>query len=223
MPFQLRSAVILALLFLTGSPQLVRAQVAKLRPVDEAARDPSFFVFRARLLEALQQRDTAFLLSVLSPGIRVSFGAGGGIADFQKMWKPERPDSKIWLTLTEILALGGSFREGNTFAAPYIYSNFPDQFDAFEYGVIVGEDVRVRQRPDLNSPVIGTLSYDIVKVAEWQPKQAAGSKQNWVAVMLANGAQGYVAEDYIRSPIGYRAIFEKKDGRWLLAALVAGD
>jgi hypothetical protein len=53
--------------------------------------------------------------------------------------------------------------------------------------------------------------------------EGEGNQQKWIAVSLANGLKGYIGEEYIRSPIGYRAIFEKKDGRWMLTALVAGD
>ena len=72
------------------------AQVAKLYPVDEAARDPEFFAFRARLIVAVQKHDTAFLYSVLSEHIRISFGSGAGAAAFKERWHPEDPESRLW-------------------------------------------------------------------------------------------------------------------------------
>lgn len=209
--------------FLATLCQPTPAQVGKLYPVDEAHRDPSFFIFRARLLEAAQQRDAEYTISILSPGIRNGFGGNDGVAEFKKYWKPERPDSKLWKTLTRVLALGGSFHSDTSFMAPYTYSKFPDEYDAFEHGVVVGENVRVRKQSAVESPVVATLSFDIVKVKDWKPKQAAGSKQGWVNVLLKDGTSGYVAEEYIRGPVDYRAIFEKKDGRWQLAAFVSGD
>jgi len=203
--------------------QQAHSQVAKLYPVDEASRDPSFSIFRARLLEAIRQRDTVFILSVLSPAITNSFGGNGGIAEFKETWKLERPDSELWKTLTSVLALGGSFEGNGVFMAPYTYSKFPEKFDAFEYGVVIGGNVRVRQQPSQESLMISLLSYDIVRVIEWKPKEKSGNRQIWVAVALANGLQGYIADEYIRSPIDYRAIFEKKNGRWVMKALVAGD
>lgn len=208
---------------LPGIDQPTLSQAAKLYPVDEAHRDPSFFIFRARLFQAIQQRDSGSLISILSPSVRNSFGGSGGIAEFKQYWKPERPDSKLWKTISEVLALGGSFRTDHTFMAPYIYSKFPDEFDAFEHGVVVGENVRVRKQNTQDSAVIATLSYDIVRVADWKPKQDGRQNQDRVVVVLKDGSKGYISEDYIRSPIGYRAIFEKRDGKWQLAALVAGD
>ena len=199
------------------------AKEAKLYPVDEAARVPSFFVFRARLFEAIRQRDSAFVISILSPNIKNSFGGNDGIAEFKKSWKPERPDSKFWKTMMDVLALGGSFEGDNSFTAPYTFSKFPDDFDAFEYGVVVGENLRVRKEPKLDSQVIGTLSFDVVKVSDWTPKQSGGSKQEWISVTQADNVKGYVAKEFIRSPVDYRAIFQKKDGNWQLAAFVSGD
>jgi hypothetical protein len=223
MLLRLKLTVMLVGVGLLSQSQQVQAQVAKLYPVDEASRDPSFFVFRCRLLQALEQRDVAFLLTVVSPGIRNSFGDNGGVAEFQKHWRPERPDSQLWKTLTEVLSLGGAFEDGNTFAAPYTYSKFPDQFDAFDYGVIVGENVRVRQKGAADSPVIATLSFDIVSVLDWASKQATGSSRAWIPIKLAGGSQGYVAAEFLRSPMDYRALFEKKGGKWMMMALVSGD
>ena len=215
--------LLVVVFFLTGLCQPISAQVAKLYPVDEAHRDPSFFVFRARLFEAIQQRDAGFITSILSPDIKNSFGGNDGVAEFKQYWKPERPDSKFWKTMTSVLALGGSFHSNTTFMAPYAYSKFPDEYDAFEHGVVIGENVRVRKQPAIESPVVATLSFDIVKVVEWKPKQAAESKQSWVTISLKDGTSGYIAREYIRSPIDYRAIFEKKDGKWQLTAFVSGD
>lgn len=215
------SALVIFFLFSSYSPAFVKE--AKLNPYDDAVRDPSFFIFRARLLEAIQQRDAQFVVSILSPNIKNSFGGNDGISEFQKYWKLERPDSKFWKTMIRVLALGGSFNEETTFMAPYTYSKFPDEFDAFEHGVVIGENVKVRKEPKLDGQIIGTLSYDIVKVTEWKPINEAGKKQAWVTVLLTGNARGYIAEDYIRSPIDYRAIFEKKNGKWQLTAFVSGD
>ncbi len=214
---------VLAIFFLLSVYWPAFAKEAKLNPYDDASRDPSFFIFRARLVEAIQQRDDSFVVSILSPNIKNGFGGNDGVSEFRRYWKLERPDSKFWKTMIRVLSLGGSFNGEATFMAPYTYSKFPDEFDAFEYGVVVGENVKVRKEPKLDGQVIGTLSYDIVKVTDWKPIIEAGKKQAWVTVSLTGDAKGYIAEDYIRSPIDYRAIFEKKNGKWQLTAFVSGD
>jgi hypothetical protein len=124
----LRSSIMtfLILAYLVHPWRAGYSQVGKLHPVDEAARDASLFILRARLLEAVQQRDTAFILSCLSPDIFNSFGGNAGVAGFKEEWKPDQPNSKLWPTLATVLALGGSFQNEKTFAAPYTYSRFPD-------------------------------------------------------------------------------------------------
>ena len=69
------------------------SQVGKLYPVDEAARDASLFILRARLLEAVQQRDTAFILSSLSPDIFNSFGGNSG-GDLYRTLPPRNPATR---------------------------------------------------------------------------------------------------------------------------------
>ena len=47
--------------------------------------------------------------------------------------------------------------------------------------------------------------------------------EDWTAVALRDGRRGYVHSRYVRSPIDYRAYFRKKDGRWWMVMLLAGD
>ena len=218
---QLWKSLLLAfsVLFLVSS---AHGQTAKLQPVDEAVKDPSFFAFRARLLKALAKKDTTYLISILDPQIRTDFGGGGGVADFKKAWHLERPNSEIWSELTSVLALGGSFDNG-AFAAPYVYSKFPDELDSYEYQAVIDEGVRVRREPNTSSAVIRTLSFDVVKVIPEPATETTTAKRQWLNVELSDGQKGFIAKEYVRSPIGYRAIFEKRNGKWVLTALVAGD
>jgi hypothetical protein len=222
----------LALMFIvTVCSVSTAAQVAKVLPIDEAAQDPEFFAFRARLLVALQQKDAVFLYDILAADILNSFGGDGGIEEFKAQWKAEEPTSKVWLTLTDVLALGGQFQSPNdwsggarTFVAPYTFAVKPSAgAEPFLFGIVVGRGVRVRQNPTAKSNVLATLSFDVVRVTDWAPKSDGGPEGGWIAVELTNGRTGYIASEFIRSSIGYRAIFVNRDGRWLLKALVAGD
>lgn len=199
------------------------AQIGKLYPVDEAASNPSFFTFRARLLKAVNERDVAYLMSIVSANIRNTFGDNNGAAEFRKMWRLDRPNSEIWKELTAVLSLGGKFEGKQTFMAPYVYSNFPENFDAFEDWVIIGENVRVRREPNMRATVIKTLAFDVVKVTDSRPTKARGEKSGWIAVQLADGQPGFVNEVFIRSGVDYRAIFEKQGDKWIMTAFIAGD
>jgi len=81
---RLMSLLLVSLSMVAGPQAQLWGQVEKLYPVDEAARDPSFFLFRSRLLQALHDRDEKFLFSILSPDIKSRFGGDAGIDDFKR-------------------------------------------------------------------------------------------------------------------------------------------
>ena len=215
--------ILVLLMLLSVTVTNVSGQVQKLYPVDEAAKDPTFFTFRARLMQAVQRRDAAYLLSIVSPKIEVSFGGDSGIEEFKTTWKPERAQSEVWLELATVLSLGGAFDKDGIFEAPYTSAKWPEDKDGFEFGAIIGEKVRVRAAPQVSSSIMRELSFDLVSVPDWQTNKARGEKRDWIKVKLADGQSGYVAEEFIRSPIGYRAGFQKQDGRWLMIFFIAGD
>lgn len=204
------------------------AQVAKLYPVDDAARDPEFFAFRARLIVAVQKRDAAFLYSVVSDRIKNDFGGSSGIAEFKEQWRTESADTKLWDILGEVLAFGGRFDQAHNFFAPYWYAVVPEgiAYDPFRMGAVVGRGVKVRREPSTASASIADLDFDLIDVKDWEKKPDStepASGRAWIAVELADGRAGFVASSYVRSPVGYRAGFAKRNGRWVLDLLVRGD
>jgi hypothetical protein len=208
--------LVLALGVVTASA----APPRKLLPVDEAAKDPSFFIFRAKLQEAVAKHDMDFLLSVVAADIQIGFGGDDGIEAFKKAWTPEAKDSAMWPELARVLALGGKFIEGGQFQAPYVTAAWPEEFDAVEHVAIVGENVRVREKPDASSAVIASLSYDVVKMVESSGQVEKGP---WSKIKLADGREGYVSDAFLGSGASLRAYFAKKNGAWKMTALVTGD
>jgi hypothetical protein len=204
------------------------AQERYVRPVDEAKKDASFLAFRTKLIDAARRRDAKYVLSIVDPNIRVSFGLEDGIKDFKKMWKIENPNSKFWDEFLLVLTNGGKFtREGrNTdFSAPYTFMNFPDDLDSFDYKAIFGNNVNLRARPDLSAQVVTQLSYNVVKVDYENSVEDKNSEGEylWLKVETLGGKKGFVKSEFVRGPVDYRAIFEKKSGRWKMTAFIAGD
>jgi hypothetical protein len=183
-------------------------------PVDDAVSRPDFFSFRAQLSAAVARRDEAALLAAVDPGVRTSFGDDTGIEAFARQLR--EPDSTLWGELGAVLALGGAFRSATSFEAPYVFATWPERLDSFECAAVTGTRVRVRATPDPASAVVGTASYDIVRLAG----PAAGGLRH---VVLANGVSGYVAARFVRSPVDHRAMFHATGGQWRLAAFVSGD
>jgi len=185
------------------------------RPVDQAATQPDFFTFRARLQTAIAARDEAALLTAVDPAIKLSFGDDDGIEELKKQLRD--PTGTMWTALASALALGGRFSSATTFTAPYVFATWPDGPDSFECVAVIGERVRVRRTAEADSAVVGSVSYEIVQVLP------AAREGGLVHVRLANGVSGFIAPAFVRSPIDRRAIFERAGGRWVLRAFVAGD
>lgn len=210
--------------FLTQAP----AYADKLYPVDEGKQESSFKAFREQLFAAIKKRDTKFLLNSLDPNITVSFGVcGEGVKCFREYWNLNQPNnSQLWTTLSNVLELGGSFETSGGekyFCAPYVYANFPAKVNGeelmgiHEYAAIIGQNVNVRSRPNLNAPIITSLSYDIVKLHQ----SSNTDSQGWLKILAPT--QGYVSSKFVRTPFDYRACFKKSKGKWVITALVAGD
>lgn len=198
------------------------AKERKLYPVDEGEKDASFSAFRDRLLKAASERDKKFLLSVIDPQIKWSFGDNHGSREFRRHWKIDGDGSGLWGELINVLSLGGTFSTSGgrkEFCAPYTFTRFPDDLDAFEYAAIVGKDVRVRAQPNADAPIVAALSYDLVK-AEFPENDGA---TGWAKVTTPNGEQGYVLKKFVRSPVDYRACFRNTKGKWLMTLFIAGD
>jgi hypothetical protein len=127
-----------------------------------------------------------------------------------------------------VLTNGGKFiKEGKNklFCAPYIFTDFPEDLDAFEYQVIFGENVNLRFRPDAAAEVTAQLSYNVVKV-DYENSIGDGGEPatySWLKIETLGGKKGFVSAKYVRSPIDYRACFEKKNGKWKMTTFVAGD
>ncbi|HEX9217945.1 MAG TPA: hypothetical protein VF864_13295 [Gemmatimonadales bacterium] len=73
---------------------------------------------------------------------------------------------------------------------------------------------------------MASLTYGVVSLPKgWtgQADQDGSSDVVWLQVGLGDGRVGYVAERYLRSPLGLRVTFRKRNGHWVLASWAEGD
>jgi hypothetical protein len=188
-----------------------------LMPVDEAGKNPEFFVYRARLQAAIAARDVDAVIAASDPNIKLGFGGEGGAAEFRKMLTGQGAQA-TWTRLSLALSLGGSFSNERTFEAPYIYSRWPDGLDAIECAAVVGTNVIVRSAGRQTAEALGRVNFSIVRVRGFD-----GENKDWSSVETPAGVAGFVHSSFLYSPLETRAIFSDTGGRWLLRALVAGD
>ncbi|MBU1359867.1 MAG: SH3 domain-containing protein [Gammaproteobacteria bacterium] len=187
--------------------------------VDEAPTQPDFHRFREDWSRALKRRDAGFVLAQVHPDVRTSFGPDdGGVDGFARRWKLDDPASPFWSEMSSVMALGGSFSGDAQFSAPYVFSRWPDETEPFSHVAILSGRVPVRARAVPDSRVVATLDRVIVPSLPM-----ANTRGDWYRIRTPGGKTGYVRRQDARSPVDYRAVFDKIDGRWLLTAFVAGD
>lgn len=215
-------AIIAALAAALAFPQgaLFAQELRKLPPVDEAAADVSWQSFKKRLMAAIEKRDRAFVLSILDRNVRNQDARARGIPTFRKQWELDTADSPFWSELAVALQLGGAYmtREKEKgvkeFCAPYLLARWPFDIEPTNHGAIVARDVLVQAEPSSAAESLGTLSYDIVPVSDWEiDDKTAGAKQKWVRIRY-QGRNGFVPEEQIRSPIEHAACFARGPNGW---------
>ena len=201
-----------ALLLIVSSPDRPR-----LPPVDTCASAPGFAAFREKLLDVIARRDVPGLLALTDENVQLSFGGDGGHADMKRIWDLDHPSqSRIWPKLGEALGLGCVMTEERIAVAPSMAHSLPDRFDAFDSVVVVKRAI-LRTAPNTTAPAIGTLDWDIVTAVD------GINPDGWTRIRTQSGHIGFVRSSTVRSPIDYRALFERRDGAWRMTAFVAGD
>jgi hypothetical protein len=197
------------------------ARVNRLPPVDRCASDSSFVTFRGQLRGAIARRDATALLSMVSSDISYSFGDEPGREGFVRAWGLERPaQSDVWRQLGAVMALGCD-RDGNgALWAPSMSLPDPDAPDdaSYEGNVLALPGAVLRAEASDRAPVIARLEWDVLMLTRDDHPESA-----WAHAGLADNRQGYVLRSQLRSFTGYRAVFEKRRGRWLMTAFVIGD
>ncbi len=199
------------------------ARELKLRPVDEAARNPAFAKYRAALIEAVRRRDVDYVVARAAPEIKLSFGGQYGQDAFRASltgtaeWEGE----PYWMELRRALELGGVFLDANTFCTPYIscleVPGCPD-CNPFETVYVVSGDAVAHAAADPDSQVIARLSYDVL-----QMDSDKGFEGDFIPVRLPDGRSAFVTGPDFRFAIDYRARFEKTNEGWRMTVFIAGD
>lgn len=196
----------------------------RLKRWDEGPQDASFLKFRNNLKDIIARKDASALFKVLASDIKIDFGGFGGGPEFHKMWKPYDKDSKVWAALSLVVEGGGNFDAPVQFSAPYVSSAFPSDLDEFEHLVVTADGAVMRAAPKPDAAIVRKLDLDILTIVKSasKPQHEAGPN-DWSEVKDAKGAQGFVLDRDVRSPLDYRIQFVKQKGRWVIASFVAGD
>jgi hypothetical protein len=202
------------------------AQDMKLTPVDEGAGAPGWVSFKSKLLEALAKRDHKFVMGIVDRNIR-NMTPQDGVQEFRRLWAPESATSPLWTELAKALQLPSTFvkrdKRLTELCAPYVHFKWPDEAPAGVNATIIAREALLKAQPSTGSPTLRTLSYDLVRVLDWEVADLdKSSKQEWVRIQTVTG-MGFVPEEQIRSPLEYRACFIRSGAGWRMTGFEAGE
>jgi hypothetical protein len=158
------------------------------------------------------RKDSEALLALSDDAIKLGFAGDDGKAAFRnELAKGER-----WTELAKLLRLGCAI-DGDRYVMPrmFVRTGYRDAFNTF---VAVGTGIALRAAPRLSGKLIARLNWEITSLV---PRSTNGGE--WLRVRTDAGRTGYIHRSLVRSPVDYRAIFEKSAGKWRMTAFVAGD
>ena len=188
-------------------------------PRNDIKEGSDFGKFIEAYRTALDERDEAYVKAHTHPNVKISFGGHSGWSGLVDYWSLDDGDESFYKMMKTTLSYGAvdtSGGLGNAYMAPYVFTDFPSDSDAFEFSVCTGKDVNVRTRPSTDSEIITKVTYEALKVLEPE-------KDGWVKIQLPDGTRAYIYASFLWSPINYRASFTKVDDTWLLDFFVKGD
>ena len=212
-------------------PAVNAAAPRKLPPVDEGSTDATWVQFRATLLESLQRGDRRALAGIIDANVLNALETPRGIAEFRKMWDLDGTDNRLLRDLSISLQMGSAWyqpkKSARMLCAPYVPIKWPlDDVDPYDNGAIVVKEALVKDAPSHAAQTLGSLSYDIVAVLDWEVADSEQRlQQRWVKVRFAGhdgSRDGYVPVEHIRSAIEHRACFARTGAGWRLVEYVLG-
>jgi hypothetical protein len=191
-------------------------------PIDEGGNDVQFAEFRRNLIGSIEKKSYEWAISRIAFDIKYSFGDNLGKRDLLKVWEVQ-PQLKVefFAELLECLKLGGQFKkhDGKTFfVAPYVFSAWPEEYDAFEHQAVVTVGAKVFAKPDDSLDPIASLSQTIVRF------DLSETAEGWHWIEHEPDKWAWVRDRDLRSPIDFRAHFLKNhQDSYVLQSFLAGD
>lgn len=195
------------------------AEARRLPPVDGCARAPGFAAFRTRLLRAVARQDVAFIRRMITDDIVDGPGSYPGREGFEG-WLGA---SSLWYELENMFRLGCALDPGGRAWVPGLSLAATDEerlvhADGSRLVLILGPRVQVRGAPSESARVTGTLNWDVLPATP----HAVGY-DDWWWVPLPGGRRGWlVGSGHLRFFGDYRAVFERRQGRWRMTVFSTG-
>jgi len=208
---------------------------AHITKIDMAPREPGLRESRDAVLSALKDRSIERLLAYVDPDIRVGFGDPCcGVEFFRSANNLDDRSSPFWEHAQRVIESGGLLTQDRgvpVFTAPYTFG-FPLQRLAPLYGardddmvLVIGEGAKLLTQPRPASTVLRTIDWEPAAYLAFAEKPEANQdpEKQWARIRTLDGKEGYIQRSHYATGFDLRAVFMKRDGRWMLTAFVSGD
>jgi hypothetical protein len=191
----------------------------------ESSKDRDLKALAATLSNIATTRDEEALVALATPDILLSFGGDSGIESLRRLMAT----SWFWPAFLEAIggggALMGDVTDGRLASFPALFSEWPNDLDAFAHSVGVGSDAVLRAGPSENAPVLADLEDRIVVQGPYLLGDDRMRDDGWLSICLAEAGCGFARSHHVDSPIDWRAILwqERPGAPWEMRTFVAGD
>ena len=206
--------LVLAFLLLLSleSPGLA-ALPSRLRPIDQCT-DAGFTAFRDRLKHISAKKDRAAFMALLAPDVLVNFGGATGRKAFAGQWSFDATEyGNLWSQLEKMLKMGCA-RDGGSRIIPSLSMQVDQNFDEDWVVILPGAMI---------FKAVGD-EVDDSEVMPWTVATVTSRDDDTrTYVRLRDGRDGSISDDVVYEPGGYRMVIEKRGGKWMITAFVAGD
>lgn len=197
-------------------PSAPLLKAASYPPRDECGNLPGWADFRAKLEQAVAQRDADGLAALADANIELDFGGGHGVKEMRK--RLDDKDYKLWDQIDALLPLGCA-AQGDTATLPWIFARSPEDADPYSGMLVLGADVPARTKPDADAPALTTLNWPIVTYDGEEAPDPAFTK----VTLPGGGKTAFVESTKLRGLIDYRLIANRTKQGWRITALIVGD
>lgn len=203
-----------------STPAPVEQPAGPWAPRDECDDLPGAVDFLASLQAAIDTRDADALVALAADDVKLDFGGGAGKQQLRERLAAN--DGEHWDTLAELLELGCAARDETGMTLPWYFAQ-EIPVDPYMGAIVTGEDVPIYSAPATDAEVEATLSWDAVERLPDETGDEDFARVGWLDPETDQRVEGYIATEMLRSLLDYRLIANRRNNRWRITALIAGD
>lgn len=209
-----------ALILALAAP--VRAEPVVIKPFGNWHDDAPLARLLAKLVMAAGAEDFNPFIEAMTPDATASFGGDVGPEGFKRVYGIGQLNSPFWNEFYEAVRLGGVFIQADLFIVPYTSGDLPETADPYLSVIAIGKQTLLYAEPKEGAKVVADVTHQLLEQLDIEPADLEKTGPDYLRVK-ADAGEGYVKVDGVRSPLDYRAVFQKIAGEWKLVAFVAGD